>query len=101
MFVWSIIHAKYISEKDDVVLVSSDSDKYLNMAKRWGAVPIKRPKELASDKAFTEPVMTHAISKIDMELEDNVILQSTSPLRSKRLMNKLKEELQRTDSLFR
>ena len=99
MFVWSIIHAKYISEKDDVVLVSSDSDKYLNIAKRWGAVPIKRPKELASDKAFTEPVMTHAISKIDMELEDNVILlQPTSPLRSKSLMNKLKEELQRTDS---
>ena len=29
-----IIHAKYISEKDDG-LVSSDSDKYLNMAKRW------------------------------------------------------------------
>ena len=99
MFVWSIIHAKYISEKDDVVLVSSDSDKYLNIAKRWGAVPIKRPKELASDKAFTEPVMTHAVSKIDMDLEDNIILlQPTSPLRSKRLMNKLKEELQRTDS---
>ena len=33
-----------------------------------------------------------------MELEDNVILQPTSPLRSKRLRNKLKEELQRTDS---
>ena len=48
MFVWSIIHAKYISEKDDVVLVSSDSNNYLNIAKRWGAVPIKRPKELAS-----------------------------------------------------
>ena len=99
MFVWSIIHAKYISEKDDVVLFSSDSDKYLNIAKRWGAVPIKRPKELASDKAFTEPVMTHAISKIDMDLEDNIILlQPTSPLRSKRLMNKLKEKLQQTDS---
>lgn len=99
MFVWSIIHAKYISEKDDVVLVSSDSDKYLSIAKRWGAIPIKRPKELASDKAFTEPVMTHAISKIDMDLEDNVILlQPTSPLRSKRLMNQLKEELKQTDS---
>ena len=46
MFVWSIIHAKYISEKDDVVLVSSDSNKYLNIAKRWGAVPIKRPKNI-------------------------------------------------------
>ena len=99
MFVWSIIHAKYISEKNDVVLVSSDSNKYLNIAKRWGAVPIKRPKELASDEAFTEPVMTHAISKINMDPEDNVILlQPTSPLRSKRLMNQLKELLQRTDS---
>ena len=99
MFVWSIIHAKYISEKNDVVLVSSDSNKYLNIAKRWGAVPIKRPKELASDEAFTEPVMTHAISKINMDPEDNVILlQPTSPLRSKRLMNQLKEELKRTNS---
>ena len=99
MFVWSIIHAKYISEKNDLVLVSSDSEKYLKIAKRWGAVPIKRPKKLASDKAFTEPVMTHAISKIDMELEDNIILlQPTSPLRSKKLMEQLKKELQQTDS---
>jgi len=99
MFVWSIIHAKYISEKNDLVLVSSDSTKYLKIAKRWGAVPIKRPKKLASDKAFTEPVMTHAISKIDMELEDNIILlQPTSPLRSKKLMEQLKKELHQTDS---
>ena len=101
MFVWSIIHAKYISEKNDLVLVSSDSEKYLKIAKRWGAVPIKRPKKLASDKAFTEPVMTHAISKIDMELEDNIILlQPTSPLRSKKLMEQLKKNCNRQTQPF-
>ena len=64
-------------KKDDVnALVSSDSDKYLNMAKRWGAVPIKRPKRISFRQSCTEPVMTHAISKIDMELEDNVMLLS-------------------------
>jgi len=99
MFAWSIIHAKYISGKDDLVLVSSDSDKYLQIAKQWGAVPIKRPQELASDKALTEPVITHAISKLDLELEDNIVLlQPTSPLRSKKLLKQLKNALKNTDS---
>ena len=99
MFAWSIIHAKYISEKKDLVLVSSDSEKYLQIAEQWGAVPIKRPKELASDKALTEPVITHAISKIDIELEDNIILlQPTSPLRSKKLLKQLKNALKNYDS---
>ena len=35
MFVWSIIHAKFIANKDDIILVSSDSAKYLNIAERW------------------------------------------------------------------
>lgn len=32
MFVWSIIHAKYITEENDLVVVSSDSEKYLKIA---------------------------------------------------------------------
>ena len=99
MFVWSIIHAKYITEENDLVVVSSDSEKYLKIAKNWGAIPIKRPARLASDKAFTEPVMTHALSKVDVHLEDNVILlQPTSPLRSKNLMNQLKSKLETSTS---
>jgi len=99
MFVWSIIHAKFIANKNDMILVSSDSDKYLNIAKKWGAIPIKRPLRLATDKSFTEPVMTHAISKININQDDNIILlQPTSPLRSKKLMLQLKEKLKTVNS---
>ena len=99
MFVWSIIHAKYIAKENDLVIVSSDSEKYLKIAQNWGAIPVKRPSKLASDKAFTEPVMTHALSKVEVSLEDNVILlQPTSPLRSKNLMNQLKTKLETSTS---
>ena len=56
MFAWSIIHAKYLSSKNDLIIVSSDSEKYLKIAEKWGAV-YKRPKSLSGDKVFTEPVM--------------------------------------------
>ena len=95
LFVWSVIHAKYIAKKDDLILFSSDSEKYLNIAKSWGAIPIKRPLKLASDKAFTEPVMTHALSNITVHPEDNIVLlQPTSPLRSKNLMKELNKKLE-------
>ena len=99
LFVWSIIHAKYIAKKDDLILFSSDSEKYLNIAKSWGAIPIKRPLKLASDKAFTEPVMTHALSNITVHPEDNIVLlQPTSPLRSKNLMKELNKKLETSQS---
>ena len=99
MFVWSIIHAKFIANKDDIILVSSDSAKYLNIAERWGALPIKRPLRLATDKSFTEPVMTHAISKVIISQDDNIVLlQPTSPLRSKKLLLTLKEKLKTENS---
>ena len=37
LFVWSIIHAKYMSSSGDYICVSSDSDKYLSIAENWGA----------------------------------------------------------------
>ena len=77
---------------------SSDSEKYLNI-KSWGAIPIKRPLKLASDKAFTEPVMTHALSNITVHPEDNIVLlQPTSPLRSKNLMKELNKKLETSQS---
>ena len=46
LFVWSIIHAKYMSSSGDYICVSSDSDKYLSIAENWGADPLKRSKKL-------------------------------------------------------
>ena len=89
LFVWSIIHARYLSSDGDYICVSSDSDKYLSIAKNWGADPIKRSKKLSEDNAFTEPVMEDAINQYDLDEEDNIfLLQPTSPLRSKKSLDK-------------
>jgi len=94
MFVWSIIHASFIANNEDYIIVSSESDHYLEIAKRWGATPVKRPLELAKDTTLTEPVMTDAISNINLDFDDNIVLlQPTSPLRSKELMISLKKKL--------
>ena len=63
LFVWSIIHAKYMSSSGDYICVSSDSDKYLSIAENWGADSLKRSKKLSSDTAFTEPVMEDVINQ--------------------------------------
>ena len=85
LFVWSIIHAKYMSSSGDYICVSSDSDKYLSIAENWGADPLKRSKKLSSDTAFTEPVMEDVINQYELDEQDNIfLLQPTSPLRSKK-----------------
>lgn len=46
----------------DIVLVSTDDEKIVEVAKRYGAeVPFLRPKELAGDMAPSEPVVKHAL----------------------------------------
>ena len=35
MFAWSVIHAKYYSSDEDIVVVSSDSEKYLEIGGTW------------------------------------------------------------------
>ena len=49
MFVWSIIHAKFLSNKNDLIIVTSDSKKYLQTVK-WGATPFLRSPELSVTK---------------------------------------------------
>tara|TARA_B100001996_G_C18627235_1_gene580278 strand:- start:554 stop:1240 length:687 start_codon:yes stop_codon:yes gene_type:complete len=81
---WSIIHAKYISTEEDKIIVSSDSEKILNLAKKYDVIGLKRPKYLSGDKVFTEPVMKHVLNKFNPDENDLVILlQPTSPLRKK------------------
>ena len=91
MFVWSIIHAKYAAEKNDIICVSSDSQDYLDLATKWGAETRLRPAKLASDTAPTEPVIKDVINQYDLEDNDNIILlEPTTPLRSKDSLDYLK-----------
>ena len=101
MFVWSIIHAKYIANKKDIICVSSDSDKYLKIAESWGAMPRLRPSKLATDRTPTEPVIEDVVNFLNLTDIDNIILlQPTSPLRSKISLNLLKKYINSgTDSV--
>lgn len=96
MFAWSIIHAKYLSSKNDLIIVSSDSEKYLKITEKWDAIPHKRSKVLSGDKVFTEPVMEDVLKNFDAKLNDKVfLLQPTSPLRSKSTLNQIKKNLKK------
>ena len=83
MLAWSIssaIKSKYI---DDVV-VSSDSDKILNISKKYGAKSFKRPSKYALDNSSSEDVILNAIKNLDSNYNYTVLLQPTSPLRTSR-----------------
>ena len=67
----------------DLIVVSSENDKMLNIAKKSGAKTVKRPKELSNDFASTIDVIDHGISQIEEEDSYILLLQVTSPLRSK------------------
>jgi CMP-N,N'-diacetyllegionaminic acid synthase len=99
MFVWSIIHAKYIAKNNDIVCVSSDSQDYLQIASDWGAETRLRPSDLAKDESPTEPVMEDVIKQYNLEDDDNVILlEPTTPLRSKESLGILSQMIDRGES---
>ena len=70
------------------IYVSSDSEDILNIAKKFDAIPIRRPKKFCTNGASINSVISHFISV----LSDSLIklnpwiffLQPTSPLRKKK-----------------
>lgn len=84
LIAWTIEAAKkskYISR----TVVSSDSEEILKVATKFGAEPIKRPPELATDQAPPEPIVFHVLSYLKKEnyIPDILVyLQPTSPLRT-------------------
>tara|TARA_Y100001980_G_C14522996_1_gene298363 strand:- start:28 stop:714 length:687 start_codon:yes stop_codon:yes gene_type:complete len=81
MIAWSIssaIKSKYI---DDVV-VSSDSDRILNISNQYGAKPLKRPLKYSKDNSKSEDVILNSIKRLKTTYDYIVLLQPTSPLRT-------------------
>ena len=81
MIAWSIeavLNSKFI----DQVVVSSDSDEILDISKKYGSGIIKRPNELAGDKAASFDVVKHTIETTDEKFDFVILLQPTSPLRN-------------------
>ena len=65
-------------------IVSSDSNKILDISKTYGAMTIKRPLEYATDFASSESVVFHTIKFLEKSgkyYDYIILLQPTSPLR--------------------
>ena len=93
LIAWSIEAAKNSKKIDDIV-VTSDSDKILDIAKKYNVKSIKRPDFLASDTATTFDAIKHAIESLEEKSEYVVLLQPTSPLRNEKHINEAIELLE-------
>lgn len=77
------LKSKYITQ----LIVSTDDDKIMRVAKKFGAlVPFKRPADLASDTASSKACLQHAIKfmeKLEGKKYDYIIeLMVTNPLKT-------------------
>lgn len=83
MIAWSIECAIKSGMFNDVI-VSTDDDEIMKIAKQYGATtPFKRPKALSDDFATTQDVIKHSIneySRNDAGVEYVCCLYATSPL---------------------
>ena len=78
---WTIKQALK-SRKINEVVVSSDSEKIINLSKKFGAKTILRPSKISGDKATSESALIHAINQLGYSVDTVVFLQATSPLRN-------------------
>lgn len=62
----------------DETWVSSEDDEILETAERYGARPLRRPRELATDTASSESALLHFAGEVPFDRL--VFIQATSPL---------------------
>ncbi len=80
LLAWSIAAGRH-SRSVDAIVVSSDDDKILKVAEEYGALALKRPKEMATDKASSYLGMLHALDTLEGNFDALCLLQPTSPFR--------------------
>lgn len=88
LLAWSIRYAQGVGLKP---IVSTDSDKYASIARKYGGLtPFLRPESLASDSTESAPVVLHAIDYFESEtgqkFEYVLLLEPTSPIRRSSLV---------------
>lgn len=83
------LKSKYISK----VIVTSDDEEILNIAKEYKSNTIKRPDALASDTSTTFDALKHTLENTH-EYDYVVLLQPTSPLRNEKHINEAIELLE-------
>ncbi len=81
LIAWSVEAAK-ASRYIDRVILSSDDQSIIDVAKQWGCdVPFVRPQEFATDQADSMQVVKHALGALPEKYDYLVLLQPTSPMR--------------------
>ncbi len=92
---WPIDLAKSIKDIDRII-VSTDDDEIIDIARKYGAeILFKRPAKLSKDKTPTLPVLQHCIKYLekneDYKPDIILLLYPTSPfLKKERIMEALK-----------
>ena len=72
------LHSKY----KPTVVVSSENDKIISVAQKFGAIAIERPVELSSDEVTLDPVINDAVEQCESkfgQFDVVVTMQPTSP----------------------
>jgi N-acylneuraminate cytidylyltransferase len=87
---------------DADVIVSSDDDVILSIAEKFGAQPIKRPKEISGDFSTTFSAIKHSynhmIKKHNCNYDYILTLQATNPIRPINLIESMIIEFQKNPS---
>lgn len=78
LIAWTIEAAKQ-SRLVDRYLVSTEDPEIREVARRWGAQVLDRPRELATDEATTLSVLQHVLENVPADVL--VLLQAPCPIR--------------------
>lgn len=103
LIVHSILYAQKNSQIVDSVFVSTDNEIIKEIAMKYGAKVIDRPKELSGDLEPTVSTLKHCLEVInDTSIENVILLQPTNPLRPENLLQQAFEvyKSNNCDSLF-
>jgi len=95
LIAWTIEAAKQ-SKLLDRYAVSTEDREIAEIARKYGAEVLDRPKELATDEATTLSVLQDVLKKIDAKVV--VLLQCTSPIRDKGLIDRCIKRFQGTNA---
>jgi len=96
LIAWSI-EAGLKSNYIDKVIMTSDDNEILDIAKQFESDTIQRPDELANDTATTFDTIKHVIDNVE-RYDYIVLLQPTSPLRSDKDIDEAIELLERKNA---
>lgn len=95
LIAWSIEAAKK-SKYVDKIVVSTEDKEIAEVAKKYDAEVIVRPKELSGDSVEMLPVLQHVLTKVNANIV--VLLQPTSPIREDDLIDRCIDEFRKTKS---